>query len=116
MDHQQKLDKVVNRVKALSLDNEKAYVFHGSTNTTRALNFKKSNIVDLSDFGEILEIDEQNQTITAEPNVPMDRLVDATLKHNLIPPVVMEWVAVLMKLMVAACGPPKHHNGWRMWG
>jgi hypothetical protein len=94
MDHQQKLDKVVNRIKALSLNNEKAYIYHGSTNTTRALNFKQSNIVDLSDFGEILEIDEQDQTITVEPNVPMDRLVDATLKYNLIPPVVMEFPGI----------------------
>lgn len=92
--HQKKLDQVINRVKELSKRGVKAYIYHGTTNTTRAFNFKKDNIVDLSDFGEILEVDEKHQTITCEPNVPMDRLVEATLKYNLIPPVVMEFPGI----------------------
>ncbi len=92
--HQQKLKQVVERIRFLSSNQEKAYVYHGSTNTTRALKFKKNHVVDLSDFGNILDIDVQSQTVICEPNVPMDRLVEATLKYGLVPPVVMEFPGI----------------------
>lgn len=41
-----------------------------------------------------MNVDIEAKTIIVEPNVPMDRLVEATLKYGLIPPVVMEFPGI----------------------
>lgn len=69
-------------------------VFHGSTNSTRVLQFKKDELLDISSLNSVLSIDEKNRVARVEPNVPMDRLVSATLQHGLIPPVVMEFPGI----------------------
>ncbi|OBT59847.1 hypothetical protein VE03_10452 [Pseudogymnoascus sp. 23342-1-I1] len=47
-------------------------------------------LVDTSAMSRILKINTKRKTALVEPNVPMDSLVEATLQHGLIPPVVME--------------------------
>lgn len=42
----------------------------------------------------MLNVDTVKKTCLVEPNVPMDRLVEATLKHGLVPPVVMEFPGI----------------------
>ena len=69
-------------------------IFHGSTNSTRIQVFKRSEMLDTSGLNRVLEIDTKRQTALVEPNVPMDRLVKATLRHGLIPPVVMEFPGI----------------------
>lgn len=69
-------------------------VFHGSTNSTRVLSFKKNELVDISGLDKVLAIDVKKRTALVEPNVPMDALVRATLRHGLIPPVVMEFPGI----------------------
>ncbi len=69
-------------------------VYHGSTNSTRVLRFKRSEMVDISDLNHILNIDKTNLTALVEPNVPMDKLIDATLSHGLMPPVVTEFPGI----------------------
>ena len=41
-----------------------------------------------------MNIDIQARTTLVESNVPMDQLVEATIKHGLIPPVVMEFPGI----------------------
>ena len=69
-------------------------IYHGSTNSTRILTFKRSEMVDTSSMNRVLSIDTKRNVAIVEPNVPMDRLVDATLKHGLIPPVVPEFPGI----------------------
>ncbi len=69
-------------------------VYHGSTNSTRVLEFDRTGIVDVSDFTHVLEVDAKRQTALVEANVPMDALVRAALAHGLIPPVVMEFPGI----------------------
>ena len=38
-----------------------------------------------------MRVDTKKNVALVEPNVPMDNLVDATLRHGLVPPVVMEF-------------------------
>ena len=71
---------------------EKFRIFHGSTNSTRP-NLKK-NLVDTSRLSNVLHVDMERKTCLVEPNVPMDRLVEATLKYGLVPPVVMEFPGI----------------------
>ncbi len=42
-------------------------------------------------------MDPATKTATVEPNVAMDKLVEATLKHGLIPPVVIEFPAITVR-------------------
>ncbi|KAI9731036.1 MAG: hypothetical protein M1834_005499 [Cirrosporium novae-zelandiae] len=69
-------------------------IFHGSTNSTRDSMFKRTRMVDTSLLSNVLKIDTQARTALVEPNVPMDRLVEATMKHGLVPPVVMEFPGI----------------------
>jgi FAD/FMN-containing dehydrogenase len=69
-------------------------VFHGSTNSTRVLTFKEDEMIDVSNLNEILSIDVENKTAIVEPNVQMDTLAKATLRHGLIPPIVMEFPGI----------------------
>lgn len=50
-------------------------------------------MVDTSDLSRVLEVDWEAKTALVEPNVPMDRLVEATLP-KLVPPVVMEFPGI----------------------
>ncbi|KAK3934096.1 FAD-binding domain-containing protein [Diplogelasinospora grovesii] len=67
-------------------------IFHGSTNSTRPA--RKQRTADISALSNVLRVDPVTQTALLEPNVPMDKLVRATLPHGLIPPVVMEFPGI----------------------
>ena len=71
---------------------EKFRIFHGSTNSTR--HTLKKNLVDTSTLSHVLKVDTEQKTCLVEPNVSMDRLVEATLKYGLVPPVVMEFPGI----------------------
>lgn len=51
-------------------------------------------MVDTSKLSHVLNVDTERKTALVEPNVPMDRLVETTLKYGLIPPVVMEFPGI----------------------
>lgn len=69
-------------------------IFHGSTNSTRILAFKENEMLDASDLDQVLTIDTERAVAIVEPNVPMDKLVDATLKYGLVPPVIPEFPGI----------------------
>jgi delta24-sterol reductase len=70
-------------------------IWHGSTNSTRPAHLKKSaRLVDISALNHVLEVNKTKRTALVEPNVPMDRLVEATLPYGLVPPVVMEFPGI----------------------
>lgn len=51
-------------------------------------------MLDTSDLNEILAIDVERSVAVVESNVPMDALVNATLKYNLVPPVIPEFPGI----------------------
>ncbi|WP_051237712.1 FAD-binding oxidoreductase [Lacticigenium naphthae] len=59
--------------------------------------------LDISDFDEILSIDQRNRICVAEPGVTFEKLVEATLKHDLIPAVVSELKTITIGGAVAGC-------------
>ncbi|KAK3402327.1 hypothetical protein B0T20DRAFT_493562 [Sordaria brevicollis] len=70
-------------------------IFHGSTNSTRPPTQKgNTKFVDISSLNNVLSVDRSTKTALVEPNVPMDKLVEATLPHGLVPPVVMEFPGI----------------------
>lgn len=94
--HQEEVEKIVASVKRFYKRGEKFRVFHGSTNSTRksALGRDPQSVVDTSRLRHVVRVDASAQTALVEPNVPMDRLVEETLKYGLVPPVVMEFPGI----------------------
>ena len=92
--HQKIVENVVARIKSFHARREPFRIQHGSTNSTRHGLQARGNTVDISELKRVLSVDAQSKTALVEPNVPMDRLVECTLRHGLIPPVVMEFPGI----------------------
>ncbi|KAF5710921.1 24-dehydrocholesterol reductase [Fusarium mundagurra] len=69
-------------------------VFHGSSSTTRSRHGSHTNVIDISMLSQVISVDTTQRTCLVEPNVPMDRLIEATIPYGLIPPVVMEFPGI----------------------
>ncbi|KAI1177974.1 hypothetical protein F4777DRAFT_539948 [Nemania sp. FL0916] len=70
-------------------------ISHGSTNSTRPSRLKaRARVVDIGELRDVLAVDTRRRVALVEPNVPMDRLVESTLRHGLVPPVVMEFPGI----------------------
>lgn len=92
-EHQKRVEIIARTIRGFYERKEKWRVDHGSTNSTRPTDVKKS-VVQLDSLSNVLEIDPERKVCMVEPNVPMDRLIEATLKFGLMPPVVMEFPGI----------------------
>lgn len=92
--HQAAVAAIRTRVQSFFAHQKPFRIYHGSTSSTRPSQYTKDNIVDTSGLTHVLKVDAEKKTVLTEPNVPMDALVSATLKHNLVPPVVMEFPGI----------------------
>ncbi len=92
--HNREVRKIQKQVKYFYRQKQKVRIYHGSTNSTRLLDFQKDRIVDTSQLNHVIEVNTAHNYALVEPSVPMDQLVEATLKHGLLPPVVMEFPGI----------------------
>ncbi|KAF4437470.1 FAD-binding domain-containing protein [Fusarium austroafricanum] len=92
--HLQAVSRIAAVARQLFNRGEPYRIFHGSTNCTRPRPSAQSNTIDISQLCNVLKIDVNSRKALVEPNVPMDSLVAATLKHGLVPPVVMEFPGI----------------------
>ena len=97
-DHKYAVEKVAASVQQFHKRDEPFRIYHGSTNSTRQTTYSRENSVDISCLSRVVKVDATARTVLVEPNVPMDRLVEATLEHGLIPPVVMEFPESLLEV------------------
>lgn len=94
MEHHRKLvSGIAQAVRQFYDRSEPFRISHGSTNSTR-VSSPGQNVVDTSGLKYVLEVDTDRKVCLVEPNVPMDRLVETTLKYNLVPLVVMEFPGI----------------------
>ena len=93
-DHKERINILAARVRNFYDQKQPFRIYHGSTNNTHTSSRRSDQLVDTSKLNHILEIDVQSKTALVEPNVPMDDLVEATLRHGLVPPVVMEFPGI----------------------
>ncbi|EME40739.1 hypothetical protein DOTSEDRAFT_90871 [Dothistroma septosporum NZE10] len=95
-EHDREVDRVAASVRGFYDRKEKFRIYHGSTNSTRksAIGRDPRTVVDTSRLNHVVSVDSEAQTALVEPNVPMDRLVEETLKYGLVPPVVMEFPGI----------------------
>ncbi|KAG9905098.1 FAD binding domain-containing protein, partial [Aureobasidium melanogenum] len=89
--HNQRTKRVATQVKSFYDRKEPFRIFHGSTSSTRSQEQDRNKMISTSDFTEILTIDPEKRVAIVEPNVSMERLVDATLPYGLVAPVIMEF-------------------------
>ncbi|KAI9819456.1 MAG: hypothetical protein M1827_006904 [Pycnora praestabilis] len=76
-------------------DRKEAFrIYHGSTNSTRHSAVQRDRMIDTSSLSHVLEVNTTTKTALVEPNVPMDRLVQAVLPYGMVPPVVMEFPGI----------------------
>ena len=92
--HDQAVSRIATHIREFYAQNKPFRIHHGSTNSTRPSEITGTNYIDTSTLSHVLSVDPTTRTALVEPNVPMDRLIEATLKHNLIPPVVMEFPGI----------------------
>ena len=92
--HEQAVAAIVADVRGFYDRNEKFRIYHGSTNSTRKPSYERGRIIDISNLNNVLRVDHYARKALVEPNVSMDRLVEVTAPHGLIPPVVMEFPGI----------------------
>ncbi|KYK54890.1 FAD binding domain-containing protein [Drechmeria coniospora] len=90
--HKQAVGRIAAAVRGFFDRKEPYRIFHGSTNSTRPR--PGAGVVDISALGHVVSVDRVARTALVEPNVPMDRLVERTLRDGLVPPVVMEFPGI----------------------
>ncbi|KAG9233845.1 hypothetical protein BJ875DRAFT_463141 [Amylocarpus encephaloides] len=92
LNHEAIVGRIAALVESFYSHKEPYRIFHGSTNSTRPV--QRDRMVDISGLSSIIQINPEAKTAMVEPNVPMDKLVRATLEYGLIPPVVMEFPGI----------------------
>ncbi|KAF2774316.1 FAD-binding domain-containing protein [Teratosphaeria nubilosa] len=94
--HAHRLTPIASSVRAYHATRQKFRINHGSSNSTRsgALKGHQHNTVDTSALKHVISVDAERMLAVVEPNVPMDRLVEATLAHGCVPGVVMEFPGI----------------------
>ena len=93
-DHEKLVENIASKVRQYFHRSEPFRIYHGSTNSTRLTACQRDNKVDISALSRVLMVDPVSKTASVEPNVSMDRLVESTLEHGLIPSVVMEFPGI----------------------
>lgn len=111
--HDETVKKLQRQISAYFAKKVPFRVYHGSTNSTRVLSFKRSEMVDISHMNRVLSIDTKRRVAVVEPNVPMDKLVKECLKHGLVPPVVTEFPGITVggAIQGAAAETSSHKYG-----
>jgi len=89
--HAQRTRRVATQVRSFYDRKEPFRIFHGSTSSTRSQEKDRKKMISTSDFTEILKVDPEKRIAIVEPNVSMEKLVDATLPYGLVAPVIMEF-------------------------
>lgn len=84
------------KLKACHESGRKVTIYHGNTNSTRALGLSDGEIVDISCLNRVLSINAEGRYALVEPNVSMDALVEATLAAGFLPPVVPEFPGITL--------------------
>ena len=89
--HTDRVEQIARKVTEARERGEKPIIYHGQSHSARPDEFADDEKIHVEQLNHVLSIDEQNQSITVEPDVSMRELVDATLEHGMIPHVVPEF-------------------------
>ena len=88
--HNSTVATLASQVARFSASKTQFRIYHGSTLSTRKSSRDRNQIIDVSSLNHVIEFDELQKTVLVEPNVPMDKLLEATMAKGFLPKVVME--------------------------
>ncbi|QDS78163.1 hypothetical protein FKW77_005145 [Venturia effusa] len=92
--HNEDIQNVAAAVRQSFAEKRPFRIYHGHTNSTRQNVLEKKESIDVSMLDRVLSFNLEEKMVLVEPNVAMDSLVQATLKHGLIPAVVPEFPGI----------------------
>ncbi|KAJ4128834.1 hypothetical protein NW768_007354 [Fusarium equiseti] len=92
--HNQIVEGIADKIRTFYKLGQPYRISHGSSSSTRPRHAPDANIIDIGILSQVISVDTDKKTCLVEPNVPMDRLVEATMLYGLIPPVVMEFPGI----------------------
>src|SRR6266536_1038039 len=92
--HDRAVEIIASNVRKYHARKEAFRIYHGSTNSTRKFQYQRDRMIDTSGLNHVLKVDTKTKTALCEPNVPMDLLLEVSLQHGLLPPVVMEFPGI----------------------
>ncbi len=92
--HKIEVEAIAAQVRAFYENRKPFRIYHGSTNSTRIMSFKRDEMLDVSHLNRIITVDTDRKVAVVEPNVPMDILLNETLKYGLLPPVITEFPGI----------------------
>src|ERR1044072_1400669 len=93
-DHRAAVERIRLQVEKFHKEKKHFRVYHGSTSSTRPMQFTKDAIVDTSDMHRLFPVDKGTKTVKAEPNVPMDALAAHCIAAGYVPKIVMEFKGI----------------------
>lgn len=93
-EHSVRTQRIASQVQSFYNRQQSFRIYHGSTSSTRRNVYDPKKVIDTSDLSNVLYIDVENRIGLIEPNVSMEKLVDATLPLQLVPLVVMEFPSI----------------------
>jgi hypothetical protein len=86
--HNLAVEELEKKIRAFHSHETPFHIYHGSTKSTRRVQFEQNKVVDITGLSTILHIDKGMKTALVEPNVSMGQLLHETLNLGLIPAVV----------------------------
>ncbi|KAF2213044.1 hypothetical protein CERZMDRAFT_111448 [Cercospora zeae-maydis SCOH1-5] len=93
--HNQLVAQIASSVKDFYDKKQKFRIYRGATNSSRNQTLRdRKNVVDTSGLNSVLKVDTEKMLAYAEANVPMDKLVEATLAYDLTPAVVADFPGI----------------------
>ncbi|KAH7174759.1 uncharacterized protein B0J16DRAFT_418202 [Fusarium flagelliforme] len=92
--HDRIVEDIADKIRTLYRLGQPYRISHGSSSSTRPRHAPDATIIDIGVLSQVISVDTDKKTCLVEPNVPMDRLVEATIPYGLIPPVVMEFPGI----------------------
>lgn len=93
-EHQAAVKRIQSQVEEFHREKKHFRVYHGSTSSTRPMQFTKDAIVDTSDMHRLFPVNKGKMTVQAEPNVPMDALAAHCIAAGYVPKIVMEFKGI----------------------
>ncbi|MFP4206487.1 MAG: FAD-binding oxidoreductase [Spirochaetaceae bacterium] len=90
-DHESRLEHIARSLDRLTRTGERPRIYRGGTNSTRGPDEGQQAAVDLRGLDRVLAVEAESRQAVVEPNVSMRQLVTETIRHGLVPPVVMEF-------------------------
>ncbi|MEK7583086.1 MAG: FAD-binding protein [Patescibacteria group bacterium] len=95
-EHKKYVESIAAQMRTIAQDpvGKKINFVHGGTHSTRTEESQDFAFVDISNLNDVIEVNAKENYALVEPNVSLDKLLRATLEHDLIPQVIAEFPGI----------------------